>query len=551
MDIIRNLMSEGVGPDILIKRGATPKYVNMVCQGLVEINRKAKDGPSRTGSRERVDTILTPELETSALPPAPPSPSLIRSPSLGAVELARGLSATSINSVETLVKVERMMSPEQPVRLIPTSSWAPAPIRPPVRVESYRPQPSAGPSGTTNQSGQSAGPSHSVPRSNTPLGPRLGPGGIPRPSVTKKNSMRDRASDLSPVVKRPEFRVNNGQPAAAGSSTASPTTAQVESQGPQPHVAPTPVAHGAHNVLVSLTNGETASTAATPRPISAPSSVTVLPIASTSSTAAYKASNALLESKRRVLESLKRTRKPSEDAPRSAARPLTPPLESRCSPVPSVPAAIPSIPPLTQENMEDQVAVLMQEVKGLRAAEPIIVDDQEEGEIPDDVTPPVQHRMAPIIPATTPIQLNKSTKRRTAEDMMDSNQSQSVSPRSVYPAKRRLFGTALRMKRLIVHLDESDDEDEEAERQRELRKKEEDMMALREQIRILKERKAKARMLDIQAASQAVDEVPIAVVDDIVMTDSGAVNRPEIPALASVTTIDEVVPENQGVPSGK
>jgi hypothetical protein len=227
MDIIRNLMSEGVGPDILIKRGATPKYVNMVCQGLVEINRKAKDGPSRTGSRERVDTILTPELETSALPPAPPSPSLIRSPSLGAVELARGLSATSINSVETLVKVERMMSPEQPVRLIPTSSWAPAPIRPPVRVESYRPQPSAGPSGTTNQSGQSAGPSHSVPRSNTPLGPRLGPGGIPRPSVTKKNSMRDRASDLSPVVKRPEFRVNNGQPAAAGSSTASPTTAHL------------------------------------------------------------------------------------------------------------------------------------------------------------------------------------------------------------------------------------------------------------------------------------------------------------------------------------
>lgn len=574
-------MLEGVRPDILIKRGATPKYVSMVCREIVKKSQKKENGPSRMERRESVDMVLTPELVTSTLPAA-------RSPSIGSVELTRDPSASSIDSVEIAIKVDKMMSPEQPTRLIPTSSWAPSQRLPtsPIHVESYRPGRPVGPSSSTSQAIQSAGPSQSAPS-----GPRLGPGGIPRPLVSSangvtKNFLRARASELSPVVKRPDFIVQNGQTPSKSTNAVS-AGAGVGLRGPQPHIAPTPVAHGAHNVLASLNNVEPPSPAAAiPLSITAPSSVTVLPIASTSATTATKAStmNALLESKRRAMESMKRARKASENTPRPEPRPLTPPLGTSGSPLPSHPPSRPSsVPPvhllpsrpsstfpalpLTEENLEDQVAALEQEVQGLREAEPIIADEEEEGEIPDEVAlPAIQPRMAPIIPATTPIRLNKSTKRPNAEDMMDSTRSQSISSRSVHPAKRRQFGTAIRMKRLIISLDDSDDEDHEdqvptptaadleADRQRLLKEKEDDMMKLREKILRLqakaeKEKKAKARGAALLATSETAGELAVtAVVEDVVMAESADADRPETPALASIPLVNDTSAEEQVTP---
>lgn len=556
-------MVEGIGPDVLMKRGATPKYVNMVCREFVESGRKRK-GES---TREVVDTILTPELVTSSLPVHS------RSPPIGSVELARDLSVSSIGSIDASLKVERTISPDQPTRLIPTSSWAPTPKLPtsPIHIESYRPGRPVGSSGSSSLATQSAGPSRPAP-----LGPMLGPGGIPRPSTSYsdaglKNSLRARASDLSPVVKRPAFSSSDGHTPSV--STVAPDGTHVDSHGPQPHIAPTPVAHGAHNVLASLSNEEAGLIASTiPITTTAPSSVTVLPIASTSATTATKAStmNALLESKRRAMESMRRGRKAGENVSRSTTRPPTPPLGMQGSPLPSRPSSVPpvhplpsrplSVPPshpLTQENLEDQVAALEQEVIGLREAEPIVIDDEEEeeGEIPDEIVVPFQPRMAPIIPATTPIRLNK---RPNAEDMMDANRSQSISSRSVHPAKRRQFGAAMRMKRLIISLDDSDDEDNEdqaptptaaqleADRQRLLKEKEDDMMKLREKILRLqakaeKEKKAKAKEA---AAIQAAVDAPLppaetAVTEDVIMAESADADRPETPASPPVPLVHD------------
>jgi hypothetical protein len=553
-------MLEGVGPDILIKRGATPKYVSMVCREFVESSRKKK-GES---SREAVDAILTSELPLSPLPAAP------QSPSIDSVELARDLSISSIGSVDASLKVERVLSPEQPTRLIPTSSWTPNQKLPttPVHIESYRPGRPAGSSGsTTSLATQSAGPSRSA---------QLGQPVASYAGAVPKNSLRARASDLSPVVKRPDFLSNSVQ--APFISTTSPNGILVEPQGPQPHIAPTPVAHGAHTVLASLNDLEAAPLApAIPISTTAPSSVTVLPIASTSSAAATKAStmNALLESKRRAMESMKRVRKASENVTRPNTRPPTPPLGMRGSPLPSRPSSTPPIHPLpsrppsvppslqsTQENLEDQVAALEQEVIGLREAEPIIVEDEEEGEIPDEVVIPPQPRMAPIIPATTPIRLNK---RPNAEDMMD-NRSQSISSRSVHPSKRRQFGGAIRMKRLIISLDESDDEDNEdqaptpttaeleADRQRLLKEKEDDMMKLREKILKLqakaeKEKKARAKEAALRAAADAA--VPLeetTATEDVDMAEFVDVDRPETPALPTALLAQDASTEVQDTP---
>jgi hypothetical protein len=208
------------------------------------------------------------------------------------------------------------------------------------------------------------------------------------------------------------------------------------------------------------------------------------------------------------------------------------------------------------------VAALEQEVIGLREAEPIIVEDEEEGEIPDEVVISPQPRMAPIIPATTPIRLNK---RPNAEDMMD-NRSQSISSRSVHPSKRRQFGGAIRMKRLIISLDESDDEDNEdqaatptaaeleADRQRLLKEKEDDMMKLREKILKLqakaeKEKKAKAKEAALQAAADAA--VPLeetTATEDVNMAESVDADRPETPALPTALLAQDASTEVQDTP---
>jgi hypothetical protein len=551
MDIIRNLMQDGVGPDVLIKRGATPKYVSMVCREIVEGSRKRKDGPSWTGAREP-DTVLTPDIDAgrSTLP------SGHRSPSLGSVDMVRDTSTSSISSTGTSLEVERMILPlpEKPIRLVPTSSWTPAGKAPPspVPVESYRPT-----RATVDYSDiVPSHPARIMPPTanlNMRLGPRLPLEGIPRPVssyVPPKpiNPLRSRASDLSPIVKRPAFYANNAQIPKTAPLPGFP----VIRQGPQPHIAPTPVAHATSGVIVSSRDHEMAPLADAITLPATPSIAATPPIPRIAPTSKPNAMNALLESKRRAMESMKRGRKTSKDSP--APRPLTPPLDNRAI-LPSFPPAPPLLAPIvpTQENLEDQVAALEQEVIGLQEAAPKPVDDQEEGEIPDEVVPPIQPRMAPIVPSTTPLQLNKSTKRPNAEDMMD-NRTSSISSRSAHPAKRRLFGAPLRMKRLLVSLDDDDDDSEdedsthtptaaemETERQRLLQEKDDNIMRLREQIlrlqaRAKRDKKDKAKELAVQ--SVLVETIPAAVVaEDVAMGEGSQDERPEAPALPTVPLV--------------
>ena len=106
----------------------------------------------------------------------------------------------------------------------------------------------------------------------------------------------------------------------------------------------------------------------------------------------------------------------------------------------------------------------------------------------------------------------------------------SISSRSAHPAKRRLFGAPLRMKRLLVSLDDDDDDSEdegstptptaaemEVERKRLLQEKDDNIMRLREQIlrlqaRAKKDKKDKAKEAAAQAA--VIDPMP-GLVDDV------------------------------------
>ena len=455
-----------------------------------------------------------------------------------------------------------MILPEQPIRLVPTSSWAPTTKAPPspVRVESYRPTRS-----TVDYSdivpSRPTRPVQPVANLNIRLGTRLPAEGLPRPVSSyvppkPTNPLRSRASDLSPVVKRPTYHANTGQTPKTPPLPGSPLVAK----GPQPHIAPTPIAQGASGGIVSLGDHEMAPLAdAIALPVTVQSTVSThpLPRTSLSTNGPSSAMNALLESKRRAMESMKRGRKASKDVPSLSARPLTPPLDNRAS-LPSPPPVPPSLAPVaaTQENLEDQVAALEQEVLGLQEAAPKPVDDQEEGEIPDEIEPPVQPRMAAIIPSTTPVQLNKSTKRPNAEDMMDYRTS-SISSRSAHPAKRRLFGAPLRMKRLLVSLDDDDDDSEdegstptptaaemEVERKRLLQEKDDNIMRLREQIlrlqaRAKRDKKDKAKEAAAQAA--VIESMPAlvdAVTEDVEMSQSPQNERPETPALPAVPLVE-------------
>jgi hypothetical protein len=208
--------------------------------------------------------------------------------------------------------------------------------------------------------------------------------------------------------------------------------------------------------------------------------------------------------------------------------------------------------------LEDQVAALEKEVLGLREAEPMDVDEQEEGEIPEDpepetvAGPSTVPKMAPIAPSKTPVQLNKSTKRPNAEDMMD-NRSSTVTARSLHPAKRRVFGAPLRMKRLLISLDDSDDDDDdqpstptaaelETERQRQLQEKEDSIMELREKILRLQAKAARDKKVKAKQASASGSVSP--AIFSAVIDDSVAESDVDVPASPKPVTADLITQED-------
>lgn len=272
------------------------------------------------------------------------------------------------------------------------------------------------------------------------------------------------------------------------------------------------------------------------------------------------ARTALLETRRKAFESMKKRREVNR---------ATPPI-----PV-EVGTALDSgnntaamVVDMTEAEMsiEEQMADLEKEVMGLQT-EPVKedtvmeveVDEEEEGEI-EDTAPPIIASAPPPLPAApavpaVPVRITRGTKRANAEDMMEDRPTSL--PSRLAPHKRRsLFGgIPQKPQRLLLQIDldsDSDDSDDDLpnhsskiqsgtstpiimpatlpmdDTARLLQEKEESIKKLREEI----ERKMRAKIvakkeggtqkgsLEVQIAEVEKEEMVQAAVD-VVMAENG------------------------------
>lgn len=146
MDLIHSLLKDGQSPDVLVERGANPKYVTAVCEEIVQGTRRRKE----------VSIEAKPNLSTT-LSPRPALSSHVTSLLEGTAENPTSSSPSS-DDVEVIVSTDRRMSMssegsaefqliEQPspprprvTRIMPSSSWAPTPAPAPL-VQSSVPAP--------------------------------------------------------------------------------------------------------------------------------------------------------------------------------------------------------------------------------------------------------------------------------------------------------------------------------------------------------------------------------------------------------------------------
>lgn len=197
-----------------------------------------------------------------------------------------------------------------------------------------------------------------------------------------------------------------------------------------------------------LNYGDEDSTSASDEPAAGPSQPP--PISLTSSSAAASPADAaqprmsgpgISETRRRVLESMRRRKAVTPSSISASVRPL----QSTPSP----------------QSTSDEAAKLEREVLGSTAEVPMEIDDVEDGEIADEPTPPPLPAPNPV-PASIPVARSHSRgiKRPHAEDLMD-NASRPTSAQRSAPPKRRVFGSLLYQQpnRLLVSLDDSDDSD--------------------------------------------------------------------------------------------
>lgn len=179
MDIIRNLIHDGIDPEVLIKRGATRKYVMAACEEIVAANKR----------------------------------SALRTEESGLV----GADA----DVEMGDEVERILSPAQPPlqKLVASSSWSPlhstrpagpSHQTPPFRVETYKPAkpqashvspaPSSSAADQPRITSSSTSSHRSLPRpvsSYTPAAPgAISTGALPSAALAESSTTHD---PLAPI----------------------------------------------------------------------------------------------------------------------------------------------------------------------------------------------------------------------------------------------------------------------------------------------------------------------------------------------------------------
>lgn len=174
---------------------------------------------------------------------------------------------------------------------------------------------------------------------------------------------------------------------------------------------------------------------------------------SSSTESPAEAANAILENRRRALQSLKRRKTESE----CALQPISDVKKGERSAADVVlNEEDVNMDDALAQSIEDQVAELEREVTSLQATadEIMDLDRLEEGEIHDPSPPPTS---SVKISQSLPL---RGIKRPNAEDMMD-NRPVSLPSRVIPPSKRRTFGGKPQQpNRLILTLDDSDDDDE-------------------------------------------------------------------------------------------
>ncbi len=206
------------------------------------------------------------------------------------------------------------------------------------------------------------------------------------------------------------------------------------------------------------------------------------------------AKNAILETRRKALESMKLRRAAAKTA-QPVSSDILMEVDPKNTPTPDTHT---TLPPVTaaEKTIEQEVADLEQEVLDLQSTvNDMDVDEPEEGEIASSSLPT---SIPPVISISTPISASlpiirpaRELNRPNAEDL--DNRPTSIPSRLLPPSKRRVFGgNAQRPIRLVVKLDDSDSdtdhEDEipgtanEAETHRLLAEKEEGIRLLKEKI---------------------------------------------------------------------
>lgn len=249
---------------------------------------------------------------------------------------------------------------------------------------------------------------------------------------------------------------------------------------------------------------------------------------------------ALQETRRRALESMKLKRS------LQTGRPVA--IPSNSTPQPEVPVMMPVV--AEGKSLEEEMADLEKEVLELRAEAgeaPMDIDEPEEGEItPSNETETLPELPIPIL-APIPVRPSRGHKRPNADDL--NNRPTSAPLRTIPPFKRRQFGgNPQRPNRLLVNLDDNSDSDSDEEpvsiaastpalpaidpieAQRILAEKEENIRMLREQIAERLKARIMARNSSQDNATPLPDEVrppsvAAAIAQDVEMGSSAPDTR--------------------------
>ncbi|OCF36100.1 hypothetical protein I316_01972 [Kwoniella heveanensis BCC8398] len=537
MDIIRNLIFEGFSPETLVERGATPKYVMAVCEEIVEGTKKRQALWLETREQVRAGSE-TPSIAPTVVPPAEegksPSPDIEVSVRPGLMPGMERVKSTSSESSAEYTLVERMSPPDgQPFRPNPTISWPQQHTHPlpqagpsthPVKIESYKPglsqtkpptlKPPTGPRSERYEPHISS--SHHLQIASGPNVPLASSSqSAPRPtaSLGVVENQHPQRKGKKRGGKTWDYGLSVGSDVVLnyGDEDQDPPSASLPARETQPL---------AERLSTPSVPAEVAPPTSTPPPLPIdlpPPDISEIPVPKIEipitsdpkpSAADNALQNALLESRRKALESMRRRRAALDNS--KPVQTIISETVAEESTARSLDAAALAL----NKSIEEQMADIEKEVMNLHAEsavsdakvvedeemeEDMDIDEPEEGEIIMSTlpTPPSEPPVTlSTIPVSAPVpRPPRGVKRLHAEDLME-NRSTSVPTRIPPPQKRRLFGAILRPQRLILHLDESSDSSDDEEdilpspqpdpdilaTQRLLAEKEESIRRLKEQI---------------------------------------------------------------------